>query len=144
MSAFYELGLRTSGVAITTPGWELRSVTRRLRLCEFGITLQAATASTFGLGRPANTGSVAGGTNNAPELGDPADAAALMQQVLAGWTTAPTAPTKFIRRWGFPATIGSGLIFTFPRLIIPVGGSIVLWNITANGVADIYAVVEEL
>jgi hypothetical protein len=120
----------------------LRSVTRRLRVLEFGITLQAATASTFGLGRPANT--PAGGTNNAPLPGDPADAAALMQQVLAGWTTAPTAPTSFLRRWGFAATIGLGAIFTFPRLIIPVGGSIVLWNITATGVSDIYAVVEEL
>lgn len=141
--AIYEVGLRTTGVGTGAAGFELRAVTRRLKLLELGLTLQAATASTFGLGRPANTGSVAGGTNNVPPPADAADAAALFQAVLAGWTTAPTAPTSFFRRIGFPATIGAGVVWSFRGIYVAPTHSLVLWNLAANGVSDVYAVVEE-
>src|SRR5688572_4376417 len=130
--AVYEIGLRTSGVGSGAAGWELRAGTRRVQVHEIGVTLMAATASTFGIGRPANT--PAGGTNNVAPPGDLVDAAFGGSNFLAGWSTAPTAPTVFFRRWGFPATIGSGIIHTFRQLIIPISGSLVLWNITAVGV----------
>lgn len=140
--ACYEIGVRTSGVASASAALELRSGTKRARVHELGITLQAATATTLGLGRPANT--PAGGTNNPPLATDAADSAALAGAYLAGWSTVPTAPTSFLRRIGFPATIGSGAIWTFRNLIIPVSASIVLWNLAANGVLDIWAVLEDL
>ena len=139
--ARYEIGLRTSGVAITTPQFELRSVTRRLRLLEIGGTLQAATASTLGLGRPAAVGT--GGTNNAVVASDGNDATALALAILATWTAAPTAPASFLRRWGLPATIGSSFVFTPVGLFVPVGGSLVLWNLAANGIMDIWCAIEE-
>lgn len=141
--ARYEIGLRTSGVLVTTAQLEIRAITRRLKLLEIGGTLQAATASTLGLGRPANTGSVAGGTLNTLQLSDENDAAALGTTVLTGWTTAPTAPTQFLRRWGLPATIGSGFVWTPSGLYIKPAGSLVLWNITANGIMDAWVAVEE-
>ena len=139
----YEIGLRTTGVANASTSCENRAGSKRVQVHELGITLQAATATTLGLGRPANSGSVAGGTNNAPIAGDNGDSAALVGAYLAGWTTVPTAPASFLRRIGFPATIGSGLIWTFRDLVIPASGSLVLWNLAANGVLDLYWVLQD-
>jgi hypothetical protein len=111
---------------------------------ELGIFMAAATASQYALGRPAAIGV----TPTAPVdflPDDPADptVAGLVQSALA-WATGPTAPAAFPRRISTPATIGSGVIWTFPRgYMIPVSSSLVLWNLAANGVVDAYAVVEE-
>jgi hypothetical protein len=48
-----------------------------------------------------------------------------------------------MRRISLPATVGTGVIWTFSDgLVIPVSGSIVLWNLGTNGVVDAYAVVD--
>jgi hypothetical protein len=48
-------------------------------------------------------------------------------------------PTAFLRRVSLPATIGAGIVWQFPQgLIIPVSSSLVVWNITAVSVADIW------
>jgi hypothetical protein len=143
--AFYELAVRTSGAASGAAAWEIRtSANIRARLMELGIFLAAATASTYGLGRPAAIGATpTTPVDFIPE--DPADVtvASQVQSALA-WGTGPTVPTAFFRRIGFPATIGVGVIWTFPRgLVIPVSSSIVLWNLATNGVVDAYAVVDQ-
>jgi hypothetical protein len=105
--------------------------------------MAAATASTYGLGRPAAIGVTP--TSPVDFLPyDPADpvVAGLVQSALA-WGTGPTAPTQFIRRIGLPATVATGVIWTFDRLIIPASGSLVLWNLALNGVVDAYAVLDE-
>lgn len=142
----YQHAARTSGTtAVAT--WELRTAASpRIRIVEIGIFMGAATASTFGLGRPAAIGV----TPTSPVLGqamDPADAAAVSSTALA-WGTAPTAPTSaiYLRRIGLPGVIGAGVIWTFPDaspLIVAVGSSIVIYNLAVNGVADIYAVWDE-
>jgi hypothetical protein len=136
MAGLYELEVRTSGVTIATPALELRATTRRLQLRRMELTLQAATASTYGLGRPAAVGTT--GTNNAAVPAEPAGAATTALVLLAGWGVAPTAPTSFIRRAGFPATAGSFENWDFDGWVIPPGGSLVLWNIAGNGVADVF------
>lgn len=74
---------------------------------------------------------------------DPADGASLTT-IAAAWGTGPTIPTNFFRRISLPATIGTGVIWTFPKgLVIPLNGSIVVWNLSATGVADAYVVVDE-
>jgi hypothetical protein len=109
---------------------------------EIGIFLAGATASTFGLGRPAAIGQ----TPTAPITvlaEDPGDPAGTVTTALA-WGTGPTAPTNFFRRISLPATVGTGVIWTFPRgLVIPVSSSIVIWNLSSMGVSDIYVVVDE-
>jgi hypothetical protein len=109
---------------------------------EIGLFLAAATASTFGLGRP----QAIGVTPTSPVTvlqEDPGDPAGTVQTALA-WGTAPTVPLQFFRRISLPATIGTGVIWTFPRgLVIPISSSLVVWNITATGVADIYVVIDE-
>lgn len=139
------LAVRTTGVAVGTAAWEIRTAATpgRARLLELGVFLAAATASVYGLGRPAAIGI----TPTTPVdflVEDPADviATAHPQSALA-WATGPTVPANFFRRVSFPATIGSGVIWTFPKgIVIPVSGGFVLWNITANGVVDAYAVLD--
>jgi len=141
--AIYSLANRTTNVTSANPTLEIRTTsTDRPRIMEIGIFLAAATASTFGLGRP----QAIGGTPTTPVTviaEDPGDPAGTVQTALA-WGTPPTVPLYFFRRISLPATIGTGVIWTFPRgLLIPVSSSLVVWNITATGVADIYVVIDE-
>jgi hypothetical protein len=143
MATRYSLGVRTSGVTSATAAWEIRTSSAvRAFIKEIGIFLAAATASTYGLGRPGAIGVTP--TSPVSLLAEDNSAAAASQSALA-WGTGPTVPTNFFRRIGFPATIGSGVIWTFgePGLLIPVSNSIVLWNLATNGVVDAYAVIEE-
>jgi hypothetical protein len=141
--AIYSLGVRTTDATIAHDCLEIfTSATDRAAILEIGISIVAATASTFGLGRPAAMGI----TPTAPVTLLPEDSgspAGTVQTALA-WGTQPTVPTAFLRRVSLPATIGAGIIWTFPRgLIIPVSFSIVIWNITAVSLADIWIVVDE-
>ena len=139
------LGVRTTSGTDATAAWEILtgSTPGRAKIMEIGIFLAAATASVFGIGRPAATGvTPTSAVNLLPE--DPNDviAAGVVRSALA-WGTGPTVPTGFLRRISLPATIGTGVIFSFPQgLVIPVSSSIVLWNLSTNAVVDCYAVVE--
>lgn len=139
------LAVRTSETTGSAPCWEIftGSTPGRVKILEIGITLAAATASTFGLGRP----QAGGVTPTSPvdfQVEDPNDvlASGVIQSALA-WGTAPTEPANFFRRVSLPATIGTGIIWTFPQgLVIPVSSSLVIWNISAVGIADMYAIAE--
>jgi hypothetical protein len=142
--AIYSLRNRTT---ITTTGAACLEIittsTDRPRIMEIGIFLAAATASTYGLGRPAAKG-VTPGTLTTVQAEDPGDPAGTVQFALS-WGTAPTVPAAFFRAISLPGTIGTGVIWTFPRgLIIPISYSIVIWNLATNSAAtDIYAVIDE-
>jgi len=141
--AIYSLANRTTNVTTANACLEIRTTsTDRPRVMEIGIFLAGATASTFGLGRPAAIGQ----TPTAPITvlaEDPGDPAGTVTTALA-WGTGPTAPTNFFRRISLPATVGTGVIWTFPRgLVIPVSSSIVIWNLSSMGVSDIYVVIDE-
>jgi hypothetical protein len=123
----FSLGVRTSSGTDAAAAWEIRTgaTPGRAKIMEIGIFLAAATASVFGIGRPAAIG-------DTPTV----------QSALA-WGTGPTVPAAFLRRISLPATIGTGVIFSWPQgLTIPVSSSIVLWNLGTNAVVDAYAVVE--
>lgn len=139
----YSLGVRTSNVTIANPTFEARTGANDIpRLMELGVWMAAATASIFGLGRP----QAIGGSPTTPVTviaEDPSDPAGSLATALA-WGTPPTVPLYFFRRINLPATIGAGVILTFPRgLKIAVSNSVVLWNITATGVADVHIVEDE-
>lgn len=139
------LGVRTTDGTTGTAGWEIRTGTTpgRVKIIELGFFLAAATATTIGLGRPAAIGI----TPTSPVdflQEDPNDvlASGVVQSSLA-WATGPTIPAAFLRRIALPATIGTGVIWTFgDGLVIPVSSSIVLWNLAANSVLDAYAIVK--
>jgi len=141
--ATYAIARRTTN---TTSGAAAHTIyttsTDRAAVLEAGIFMGAATASTYSLGRPA----AAGVTPTSPVLllaEDPASPAATVNSALA-WGTSPTNPTNDLRRWASPATIGTGVIFTFPRgLLIAISSNFVLQNLATNGVVDSYFVVDE-
>jgi hypothetical protein len=139
------LGVRTSSGTTGTAAWEIitGATPGRAKVMEIGFFLAAATASTIGLGRPAAVGiTPTTPVDFLPE--DPNDvlAAGVVQSAVA-WGTGPTIPAAFLRRIALPATIGTGVIWTFPEgLVIPVSSSLILWNLGTNSVLDAYAVVQ--
>jgi hypothetical protein len=143
--AIYSIGVRTTDITIAHPGHTIVSAaTDRLALLEYGLFLAGAGATTQGIGRPAAAGVGATATINL-QAEDPANPASTALSVLEWTTTDPTAPTIYFRRIGLPATIGVGVIWTFPRgLIIAISSNLVLWNIVAvtTGI-DAYAVIDE-
>jgi hypothetical protein len=148
MGSIYTHAARTSDTVSGHAIWALRATAQgRLHLRELGIFLGAATASTFGLGRPAAIG-VLPTSAVLGQAEDSADAVAVGSTAVAWTTSAPTAPTSsiYLRRIGLPAAIGAGIIWTWPEgpgLIVPVSSEIVLYNLATNGVVDIYARWEE-
>ena len=112
------------------------------RIMEIGLNLGAATASTYGLGRSGNTP-----TQTSPVLvqaENPADPAGLTGCAVS-WSVAPTLPAQFFRRISLPATIGAGVIWTFPRgLILAAAGTLLLWNLATNSAStNAWVVVDE-
>lgn len=143
--ALYELAVVGGAGTINVAQCELRAGADPVYVREIGLFLNAATASTIGLGRPANNGSVAGGSVTLVQANCQDDPAATSGIVTSGWSTPPTVPTQFFRRIGLPAAIGNGIIWTWGErgLRIKQGTSLVLWNIAASSVASLYFVVEE-
>jgi len=141
------LARRTSDGTIATAALEiiapLTLQNEGPRIREINITLATAVASVFGLGRPAAKGitpttPVKFLMENAGDQNEPQSTTAI------AWGTGPTVPAQFFRRVGFPATIGTYIKWTFDKgLLIPAGGTIVLWNITANGLVDVDVTMDE-
>jgi hypothetical protein len=116
----YEAG-NTSTLATATADAPLVAVrapaTEVGRLLEFGLFLTQATATRLGLAR-ATTVSVTPGTTKpgrAVRAGTPsaplADSGTLL---VSSWGTAPVISTNYFRKVSLPATIGAGVIWTWP------------------------------
>jgi len=131
--AIYSQGSNTTVATTTAPSFDIKaSATNSPKIMEYGLNLGAATASTYGIGRPGNDGSVAQTAPVLLQAENPADPAAQSGTAVA-WGTAPTVPAIFMRRCYLPATIGAGIIWTFPRgLTCAVSKGIVNWNIAAS------------
>lgn len=142
--ALYSLSQRTTATAAASASWEVRSTSaNKPRLFELGISQNAATAGVYGIGRPGAIGV----TPTSPQTFlDEQDGNGPTGNTTAAvaWGTGPTVPANFLRRISCPATIGAGVIFTWPKgLGIPVTNSIVVWIIATAPVCDVYAVVDE-
>jgi len=118
------------------------AATTRANVLEIGLTLNAATASAFGIGHP-TAGTTLGTTaNGQPEdMGSPQTSPT---QIGTSWTTGPGAPAQFLRRVSLPNTIGAGIIWTFPRgVLVPTSNSLCEWNLSATSVIDTWWVWDE-
>ena len=143
--AIYSQGQQTTVATTTVPSFDIKaSATNSPRLMEIGYVNGATTQCTYGIGRPANDGSVAQTSGLAVLAENPNDPTGQSTTAVA-WGTAPTVPTTFLRRPFIPATIGAGFIFTFPRgLIMSASKGIVNWNIAASSaVLNFHVVVDE-
>ena len=142
--SIYALSLNTTVVTTTVPSWDIRaSSTNQPRVMELGANLGAATASTYGYGRSANSPTQTGGVAVLAE--NPNDPTGQSTCAVA-WTVAPTVPANFFRRVFLPGTIGAGIIYTFPRGIIlsAAAATLVQWNIAASAASNnVHVVVDE-
>jgi hypothetical protein len=143
--ALYSIGRRTTGTTSGQAAMDLACSTGiRPKVMEVGFFLAAATASTYGLNRP-----TALGTRTSPvallaeDSADPAlTGIALIDSALA-WSAQPTLAAEDLRRIALPATIGTGVIWTFPRgITLATSLSLALVNRATNGVGDAYFVAE--
>lgn len=113
------------------------------RLLELGIFLNAATASAFGFGRPAAIG-ITPTTPVTVLAEDGGNTTAGNTTTALAWGTQPTIPANFARRVSLPATIGAGMIWTFPRgFTVLKALSSVLWNLSTVSAIDTWLVVDE-
>jgi hypothetical protein len=88
----------------------------RPKLMEYGLFLGAATASTFSLRRTSALGTRTTPTALVPEdAGDETLAGIKLVDQAVAFSVEPTEVTAKLRSIGLPATIGVGVIWTFPR-----------------------------
>lgn len=132
----------TTFTTTTTANVEYRTTASVIaNVLEFSYISATATAQQIGLGRPQAIGvTPVNVLFQRDHSGDPAC-------VTAGslsWATSPTVPLIFHRRANLSATLGVGIVWTFPRgLKIPVSGSLVCWNISTTVASDINCVIDE-
>lgn len=112
------------------------------RLIELCITSQLNSTNALGLGRPAAIGlnPVNLVTVQPENLNDPAG----QTQLAVQWGTPPTVPAAFVRRATTVASVGAGIIWSFPRgMIITVSKTLVLWLITGGSIVSVCVTVVE-
>lgn len=141
--AIGSIGVRTTNLTITQACLEIRTTAAvRATILELSIVQATGTAQSLGLGRPQALGVTPGGTSTF--VRDEPGAPVCVTTTALSWGTSPTVPLVFARRWNSAATIGVGIIWTFPRgLVVPVSGSLVVWNITTALASDINVVLDE-
>lgn len=141
----YELGRATTVTTTATPVWELMTSGRSISVLEIGIFLNAATASTFQLGRPGNTpttGTAQTATQNTMQVG--AATASAGGIILSGWGTAPTVPAagNIHRMAGLPAAIGNGIVWTWNpgemMITSTRSTSLIIWTLSVVSVLNTY------
>jgi hypothetical protein len=140
--AIYSLAQRTTNFTSTQASIEWRTPsTVRPKVLEISIIQVTGTAQSLGLGRPGAIGVTP--VNVLFQADDPGDPASTMNGSLS-WGTSPTAPTIYHRRWNSAATIGVGIVWTFPRgLVIPISSSLIVSNISTAVACDINCVIDE-
>lgn len=126
------LSLASTVTTNAAASWDCQAAaTCEPSIMEVGVMNGAATACTYGYGRSANTPA-----QTSPVLLQQEDEGrpAALTGCAVAWGTAPTIPAQFFRRTLLPATIGSGMIWTFPRGIVlaAAGPSFTQWNLAAN------------
>ena len=145
--SIYSLSVKITGTT-TGPLLEIYTGSSPAMACkvmEVGISQNAGTASEYGLGFPAAVGTGRGGTSLFQNEQSQTDYAS-KTNIATSWSGAPTAPTIALRRFSSSATIGAGIIWTFPRgILIPSGGtqSIVLWGYATLPTTDCWIVIDE-
>lgn len=143
--ALYSVSNTSAAAASGATYCDLRAGSgQRIYIREIGVTLNAATASSIGIGRPATNGTTS--TTTTGQALDPADSATTTVMGTA-WSVAPTAPSVFFRRIVMPATAGSGFVWYFDRggLVVAASGVLNMWNFGAGAgsALSVYFVWEE-
>lgn len=132
--ARYEIGVSKSQVAATGMICQLRAgTTRDLRVYEIGVFASTATSGDIALVRPTGIG----GIFTSSSVGAALDTASIAGTAVVdtGASTQPTIGTNYMRRMTLPASIGAGVIWTFPGgITVPTSGSLAIWQVSTTAV----------
>lgn len=100
-----------------------------LRVWEIWVTAETAVAGTVGLVRATGAGTTPGGDTVAV-ADDYSNTRTATFHCYTTYATEPTQATVYLRRTALPATIGAGLLWSFPEgIVIPTSTD----TATANG-----------
>jgi hypothetical protein len=112
------------------------------RVWEIGVFLETAIAQQIQLFRQNAAGTTP--TSVTPQAED-SSAAAAACTIQTAWSTPPTSAAVPLRRIGLPATVGAGIIWTFPGgLVVPTSSSLNLFQVVATATQyGFYFVYEE-
>lgn len=137
------LAVRTTNFTIAEGTFEIRTPSNtRCKLLELSIIQATGNAQSLGFGNPAANGVTP--TTIPFQRDDPGNPASLITGAIAWSSTKPTAPAQFHRRWNSAATVGVGIVWSFPQgIIIPISDTMTVHNITTSVANDINAVIEE-
>jgi hypothetical protein len=135
---FYEVGIASVAAATVAPYQTLHGATTVVpRIREAGFFCNAATASPFSIGRPANTPTAT--TSVLGKAVDPDTDIAALTNVDSAWSTAPTTPTTIYRLASLPATIAAGIVFVWnpgEEIVLSktagVNQWLVVWNFSGS------------
>lgn len=134
---YFSAGIRTTSGTTTEAALEIIAGAdkgfRLMGVCS--IAMAAATASNFGIGRPAAKGVTP--TTPLALQGNDGGIPSTAKTALA-WSTSPTVPGSFYHKVTLPATIGAFIQWNWPAdgIFVQPGKTIVLWNVGATGVVD--------
>jgi hypothetical protein len=134
--ARYSAGVsKASGAAAAWLAGLRCPATADARVWEIHVIAETAVAGTVDLRRitTAGTGAATSTTPTAEDSSATAASTVLIDTAFA--TAAPLATGVSIRRYALPATIGQGIIWTFPQgLVVPVSGAIGIYQLSALAV----------
>lgn len=143
--SWYTVGAATVAPATGAPYATIHTGSSyRAQIVEIGVACNAATASSLGLIRASNTPVAT--TSLLGQAENPADPASTVNFDTA-WSTAPTIGSNYLRRFGLPATVGAGVIWTWSPdkpLVIPISSWLVLWNFGGSTASILQAYVKWL
>lgn len=128
--ARYAVGFTKTTGAAAGPIADIRTATAKdVRVWEIWISAETAVAGTVGLVRSTNAGTTPGGDQVAVAE-DYSNTRAVATHVYTTYATEPTQAAVYLRRCALAASIGSGLIWTFPEgIVVPTSTD----SATANG-----------
>jgi hypothetical protein len=137
--ARYEIGVTKTTGAAAGLLVQLRaaSTTRDLRVTEVGVFASTAVSGEVALVRPSAVGSGFTSSSTGAALDNVSGTGAAVVDTAA--TTPPTIGTNYMRRIVLPASIGAGVIWTWPTgIVVPASGGLVLQQLSTAAVT--YAV----
>lgn len=142
--AIASAAVRTSNTTTNNANTEIiGSAAGAFKAMECGMSAAVATTAVFGMGVPAAIG-VSPTTPAAFVFEDGGNTSTPTTTSALAWGTSPTNPTVYSRRVSLPATIGAGVIWTFPRgFAVLKAKTLVTSNIGTTVTADVWWVIDE-
>lgn len=142
--AIASAAVRTSNTTVNNANTEIiGSAAGAFKALEVGLSQLTGTASVYGMGVPAAIGVVP--TSPAAFLfEDGGNTSTPLTTSALAWSTSPTNPTVYSRRLSTPATVGAGVVWTFPRgFAVLKAKSLVTNNIITSVACDVWWVIDE-